>query len=214
MSSSKQLRRLTLMGIGLMIMGAAVSLVGALFVHFVGSPETNNLGEEIFSAFPRHFLLELFFQIVSLTGVFIFLAGMVVGFVYKREMTWARATIGAFVFTAVSMILLGVVPDEWLTLARANLQWDGGAFVSFVGCVPDQGLPCIELPSALIGGNELEVTWETLKDALSFGYANAVIGGIAFVMIRAQKWAKEQRDAPPPEPISEYGRPLRIAEES
>jgi hypothetical protein len=214
MSSSKQLRRLTLMGIGLMIMGAAVSLVGALFVHFVGSPEKNNLGEEIFSAFPRHFLLELFFQIVSLTGVFIFLAGMVVGFVYKREMTWARATIGAFVFTAVSMILLGVVPNEWLTLAQAKLQWDGRAFVSFVGCVPDQGLPCIELPSALIGGNELEVTWETLKDALSFGYANAVIGGIAFVMIRAQKWAKEQRDAPPPEPISEYGRPLRIAEES
>lgn len=214
MSSSKELRRLTLMGIGLMLMGAAVSLIGALFVHWAGAPEVNSLGEEIYSFFPRHFLLETLFQIVSLSGVVILLAGMIIGFVYKREITWARATIGAFVFTAVSMILFGVIPNEWLTLAQADLQWDGRAFVSFVGCPSDPGLPCIELPSALIGGNELEFTWASLKDAISFGYANAAIGGIVFAMIRIQKWAKEQRDAPPPAPISEYGRPLRMAEEN
>lgn len=202
------------MGVGLMLMGAALSLIGALFVHFAGAPERNSLGEEIFSFFPRHFMLEIVFQIVSLTGVLILLAGMVIGFVYKREMTWARASIGAFVFTAISMILFGVIPNEWLTLAQADLQWDNRPVLSFVGCPSDAGLPCIELPSALIGGNELEFSWASLKDTISFGYANVALVGIAFGMVRMQRWAKEQRDNPPPDPISEYGRPLRVAEES
>lgn len=201
------------MGIGLMLMGSAVALIGALFVHFAGAPEKNNLGEEIFTAIPRHFLLETLFQVVSLTGFLILLTGMIIGFVYKRDLTWARASIAAFVFTALSMILFGVIPNEWLTLAQAELQWDGRPFLSFVGCPADQGLPCVELPGALIGGNELEVSWAALKDIISFGYTNAAIVGVAIVMIRAQKWSKAQRDAPPPEPISEYGRPLRIAEE-
>ena len=85
--------------------------------------------------------------------------------------------------------------------------------MSFVGCPEDQGLPCLEIPGALIGNNELEFSWAGVKDAISFGYANAALGGIAFGMIRLQKWAKEQRDNPPPDPISEYGRPLRVAEE-
>ena len=213
MTSEKELRRLTLMGVGLMLAGGATSLVGALVVHFTGAPETNSVGEEIYTFAPRHFLLETVGQIISLTGMFMLLAGMVVAFVYKRELTWARASIGAFVFTSVAMILFGVIPNEWLTLAQADLQWDNRPFISFVGCPADQGLPCIELPSALIGGNQLEFSWASFKDTISFGYANVALVGMAVGMVKIQTWVKEQRDAPPPEPISEYGRPLRIAED-
>lgn len=213
MTSEKELRRLTLMGVGLMLAGAATAMIGALFVHFAGAPETNSVGEEIYAFFPRHFLLETVFQVVSLTGVLLLLAGMIVAFVWKRELTWARASIGAFVFTSLTMVLFGAVPNEWLTLAQADLQWDNRPFITFVGCPADQGLPCIELPSALVGGNVLEFSWASLKDTISFGYANVALVGIAVGMVRIQKWVKEQRDAPPPEPISEYGRPLRIAED-
>ena len=214
MSSSKEQRRLTLMGVGLMLMGAAVSLLGGLLVHFTGSPELNSLGEPIFTAFPRSFILVAFAQIVSLSGVLILLAGMVVAFVYQRDMTWARASIAAFVFTSVSMILFGIIPNQWLTFAQAELQWDGSPLVSFIGCPEEQRLACLTLPGSIVGGNQLEISWAALKDAISGGYAVAALGGVAVAIVKMQTWAKDRRDAPPPAPISEYGRPLSIAEES
>lgn len=197
MSNERELRRLTLTGIGVMALGAVITIVGSLAVHVTGANEMNTLGQEIYTFAPRGWVAVTISQLVALTGALIFLAGIIVAFVFRREMTWARATIAAFVFTALSMIFFGTIPNEWLTLAQAELQWDGRPFVT--------------IPAGLVGGNDLSISWAALKDIISGTYSIVVLGAFAVGMVKAQAWSKAQRDAPPPEPVSEYGRPIRLA---
>ncbi|MBT8212846.1 MAG: hypothetical protein KJN71_06845 [Acidimicrobiia bacterium] len=189
-------RQRQLLGIGAAAIGVALIFIGALFAHFTGLPETNNLGVEIYSFMPRGWGWQLLGQVVAVTGSQIALAGVAIGFLWKRDLTWARATIGAFLFTAEMLILFGIVPNQWLTLAQTTWQW-----------TPQKIF--ITLPSWLTLNNEVSISYSALKDIVSGTYAAVLLGAIAITMVRWQDYQKEAAAKAKETQVSIYGRPLR-----
>jgi hypothetical protein len=138
-------------------------------------------------------------QLVSLGGVLLMLGGAALGFLYDKTMTWARASIGAFLFTSLMMILYGVIPNEWLTYAQSVWEWT------------DQKV-WIRVPSGLIGGNELNISANAFKDIVSGTYVLVITVAIGAAMIAYQRRdeirANREKKALV-EDVSVYGRPLR-----
>jgi hypothetical protein len=195
MAEANELRRYRLIGVGLVGAGLVAVIVGALVAHFTSLPDRNAFDVEIYPAIPRGWLWTLVGQIVSVSGGLMFIAGAALGFLYKRELTWARAAVGAALFTATMIILFGIVPNQWLTLTQAVWEW-----------TPQKIILTIPKPLAL--NNEVRVSAAVLKDAIAGGYAVVVTGAIAVTMYQWQERAKRVETAPPPAPVSSYGRPI------
>jgi hypothetical protein len=124
------------------------------------------------------------------------MAGLAVAALYDRPMTWARAAIGAGLFTGLMMILFGVIPNQWLTLTQAELEWSSQRVF-------------VALPSAITLGSDISISYDALKDMVLQGYVLFALIGTAVVMVQWQDRAKKRAEAPPPpEPVSVYGRPL------
>lgn len=195
MTEPTELTRYTRLGIAAIVVGVVVSIVGALWAHFTGLPPTSNLGVELYPAFPRHWVWVTLGQIVSLSGAMIAMGGLALATLYQRPVTWARAAIGAGLFTGLMMILFGIVPNEWLTLTQATLEW-----------TPQKTL--FTIPPWLILGNDLSISAAVVKDAIAGTYTVALVGAVAVGMYKWQERAKKAASAPPPQPVSVYGRPL------
>jgi K+ transporter len=99
--------------------------------------------------------------------------------------------------------LFGIIPNEWLTYTQAEWEWT------------DQKL-WIQIPTSLLGGNEVNISASAFKDIIAAGYVTVVTGALAAVMIawqkrdeiianRAKKKAAEKK-------VSVYGRPLQKVE--
>lgn len=190
-----EIRKLQRIGYGLLALGSVVAIVGALFAHFTGLSEFDDLGREIYPSIPRGWLYELIGQLVSLGGTLMVVAGITIAFVYKRPLTWARASLGALSFVSLMMILFGVIPNQWLTLTQSVWEW-----------TPQKIL--VTIPPALVLGNELQISMSALKDIISATYVMIALGAVAVTMYRYQEMQKAGEKAPPPAPVSEYGRPL------
>lgn len=183
--------------------GILLAVAGGLWAHFAGLPELDDVGRELYPHIPRGgqgWESALVGQLVSLGGVLLAMGGITLAYLYEKPMTWARASIGAGLFTALMLILLGVVPNEWLTYTQSVWNWT------------DQKI-WLEIPQALVGGNELNISAAAVKDFIAGGYYVAVIVAVAVAMIRWQKRdeiraAKEKTDS---EKVSAFGRPLRKA---
>ena len=183
--------------------GAALAIIGALWAHFTGLSELDDVGREIYSHIPRGWVWVLLGQLVSMAGVFILMGGIALAFLYEKPMTWARSAVGAGLFTALTIILFGVIPNEWLTYTQAVWEWT------------DQKL-WVTIPADLIGGNEVSLSAAAVKDIIAGTYVLVATGAIAFGMIRWQKRdelraAKEKAKAAT-EAESAYGRPLQKVE--
>lgn len=198
-NGSRALTRYRRFGLIAIVVGAVTAVLGALVAHYTGLPTVDSIGQELFPSVPRGWQLELVGQIVGLTGGLLILGGITLAFVYEREMTWARAAVGALVFTTLMMILFGIVPNEWLTLAQSDLQW-----------TPQKIL--FSIPPGLVRGSEIDITFAALKDMISGGYAVAAIGGVAVAMYQWQERKKRKATEAPPQPVSRYGRPLTKVE--
>lgn len=191
------------LGVGAMAVGLALAIIGALWAHFTGLSEFDDVGREIYSHIPRGWFWVLLGQLVSMAGVFVLMAGIALAFLYEKPMTWARSAIGAGLFTALTIILFGVIPNEWLTYTQAVWEWT------------DQKL-WVTIPADLIGGNDVSLSAAAAKDIIAGTYVLVATGAIAFGMIRWQKRdelraAKEKAKAAA-EDVSVYGRPLRKVE--
>ncbi len=186
------------LGLAAMVVGLGAALLGALWAHFTALPLTDDLGRDIYSSIPRGWLWSLLGQLVSVGGVLLLLGGTAVAFLYERRMTWARAALGALLFTALMIILFGIVPNQWLTLTQAQWEWTPQKIA-------------LTIPSWLVLGNEVSISFAALKDIISGGYAAGVMGAVAFAMVRWQTRTPRELAAPAaaPEPLSAYGRPLR-----
>jgi len=188
--------------VGVAAIGAGVFLgiAGALWAHFTGLPSVDNVGRELYPAIPRGWGWELAGQLISLGGVFLAMAGATLAFLYERTMTWARAALGAFLFTALMIILYGIIPNQWLTYTQAVWEWT------------PQKL-WVTIPKALIGGNDVSISAAAVKDVVSGTYVVVVTGAVAAAMIRWQKRdeyrAAREKRAAATEPTSVYGRTLR-----
>ena len=190
-------------GVSALAIGLVLAALGALWAHFTGLPQVDDVGLELYPFLPRGWAWVLLGQLVSLGGVLLAIGGIALAFLYEKKMTWARSAIGAGLFTALMIILFGVVPNEWLTYTQAEWEWT------------DQKI-WVEIPPALIGGNEVNLSAAALKDIVAGTYVLVVTGAVAFAMIRWQKRdeirAAREKAKASAAPVSRYGRPLQKVE--
>lgn len=191
------------LGLSAMGIGLILAIAGALWAHFTGLSEFDDVGRELYPAIPRGWAWVLLGQLTSLAGTFILMAGIALAFLYDKKLTWARASIGAGLFTSLMIILFGIIPNEWLTYTQAVWEWT------------DQKI-WIKIPTDLIGGNELNISASAFKDIIAGTYALVVTGAVAAGMIAWQRRdeiqaAWEKRNASKGN-VSNYGRPLQKVE--
>lgn len=183
--------------------GLVLAVAGALWAHFTGLSEVDDVGRTLYSHIPRGWVWVLLGQLVSLAGIFIAMGGIALAYLYKKRLTWARSAIGAMLFTGLMIILYGVVPNEWLTYTQAEWEWT------------DQKL-WIQIPSSLIGGNEVNISASAIKDIIAGTYVAIITGAIGAAMIAWQKRdeliAKRAAKQAAKGNTSVYGRPLQKAD--
>lgn len=195
--SGRALVRYRRIGLGAIVIGSVTAVFGALVAHFTALPAVDALGQDLYPSIPRGWVWELVGQVICLTGGLMILAGITLAFVYGRELTWARAAIGALVFTTVMMIVFGIIPNEWLTLTQSTLEW-----------TPQKVF--ITIPPGLVRGSEINVSYAALKDIVSGTYAVVALVAVAVVMYQWQERQRRRATEPPPVPVSRYGRPLKV----
>lgn len=184
-----------IVGLGLVMAGLVVAILGGFLVHMAQAPEVNEFGQEMYPGFPRGWVVALICQIISLSGFLMILAGITFGFLHDKKLTWARAMLGALVFTGFMFILFAIIPNEMLTLFQATLEW-----------TPQKIF--LTVPSFLVLGNELSISYAALKDMIVAGYASTMLIVVPIVMYQMQVRAKKA-DEPKPDPVSRFGRPMR-----
>ena len=184
------------------VSGAALFTFGVFAAHFTGLSETNNVGQLIYPHIPRCawfeneacWVLPIASKSIAFVGSQIALAAAVFGWIWKRPVTWAGATVGAFLFTLELIILLGIVANEWLGLAQGQLDWtEQKVFIS--------------IPSWLVLNNDVHISFGALKDMIVAGYSTTVLIAVAVGAYQLQERAKKA-DQPKPQVVSGYGRPI------
>lgn len=198
-TSDNELRRYRQIGIAVSVAGFGITIIGALIAHFTGLPETDNLNRIIYPDIPRGWVYVTIGQIISISGSFLLIAGIALAYLYKRPVTWARASVGAALFVALMLILFGIIPNEWLTLTQSTLEWTPQKIA-------------VTVPPALVLNNEVSISYAAVKDIVSGTYVVVVLGAIAVIMYQWQERSKKAATAPPPTPVSTYGRPLTKVE--
>ena len=196
--TEKQSRAYLAAGLGAVVVGSVTTLLGALFAHYAALDEFDEFGREAWAWIPRGWQFELIGQVVSLTGVLLILGGITLAFLWQREMTWARASIGAAVFVSLMLIIFAIIPNQWLTLTQAVWEW-----------TPQKIL--FTVPGFLVLNNEVAISAAAVKDIVSGTYSVVMLIAVAVAMYQWQEYTKRAAAAPK-ETISEYGRPLAKVE--
>ncbi len=188
-------RKQLIAGLGLVLLGIIVAIVFSFLVHTAEADEFNEFGEAIFVGFPRGWVPALIAQTIALGGVLLAMAGIALAFLYKRQLTWARAMLGALLFAALMFVLFAIIPNQMLTIFQSTLEWTPQKIFFTV-------------PSWLVLGNDLSISYAALKDMIVAGYVTTLLILLPVVMYQWQERAKKA-DEPKPEPVSNYGRPMR-----
>jgi hypothetical protein len=183
-------------GAGLVVVGIVATIVASIAVHMAEAPPFNSFGEEIYGNFPRGWVVVLGAQTVAVGGAVMALVGLALIFVYKQTLTWARAMIGALIFTGLMFVIFAIIPNQMLTLFQSTLEWTPQRIV-------------VTVPSYLVLNNDLSISYAALKDMIVAGYATTALLVIPVIMYKWQGRA-EKADAPKPDPVSNYGRPMRV----
>jgi len=189
-------RKQLIAGIALVLLGIVVTVGASVVVHMAESPEFDDLGRELFPGVPRGWQLVTLAQMVAVGGVLVSLGGAAYGFIWQRPLTWARAMLGALLFVGLMFIIFAIIPNQFLTLTQATLEW-----------TPQKTF--VVVPAFLVLNNEVSISLAALKDMIAAGYASTMLILVPVVMYKWQEHAKK-RDLPKPDPVSAYGRPLRV----
>ena len=188
-------RRHLITGIALVVIGLVVSIGGSYLVHMAEAPDVDELGRALYPDMPRGWVVVLLTQLIALGGVLIAMAGITVGFIWGRPLTWARAMLGALVFTGLMFILFAVIPNQFLTLTQSTLEW-----------TPQKVF--ITVPAAVVMNNNVAISYAALKDMIAAGYVTTLIFAIPVFMWWWQG-REDRASQPKPTPVSNYGRPMR-----
>ncbi len=187
----------TKLGIGLtaIVVGSVVVLAASLFVHAAQAPTTDLVGNELYPLVPRGWVPATIGQLIAIGGVFLILGGATLAFVYDRPFTWARAAIGAWLFVAMVLVVFAVIPNQWVALTQASLEW-----------TPQKIL--VTVPPVLVLGSDISVSYATLSQMVIGGYPVVMLGLIATAMVVLQN-RKKAIAKTKPTPVSSFGRPMR-----
>ena len=188
-------RKQFIAGIALILLGIVVTIVASIVAHMAGSAQVDEFGRQIFPGVPRGWQMVTLAQLVAVGGVLLSMAGATYGFIWQRPLTWSRAMLGALLFAGLMFILFAIIPNEFLTLTQATLEW-----------TPQKTF--FVVPSFLVLNNEVSISLAVVKDMISAGYATTLLILIPVLMYKWQEREKKQ-DVVKPEPVSLYGRPLR-----
>ena len=190
-----------LLGLGTLLMGLAV-----LWVHFAGLPVNEFQDGEfvpfvvepaLFNEIPRGWLSKGLGYLAAFGASQMMVIGGFFLWVLNKPMTWARASIAAALTWMELVILFGIVPSEWLNLSQTDLDWSPQRIA-------------VTLPSWLVLGNDISISFAALKDAISAGYNTGLLVAAPVFAILIQKM-KDGRpaSAATEEPKSPYGRTLK-----
>jgi hypothetical protein len=190
-------------GVGLLLLA-----VGVVVTHFTGLPLKDDVGRAIYSWVPRcawfeHtatscWVLPTLGQATGFLGSQILIGAMVYGWIFDRPLTWARATVAAFLFTLEMIIIFGIVPNQWLGLTQGKLNWSEQRIL-------------FDVPAWLVLNNKVSISYSFLKDVISGGYSATMLIAILVGAYKLQVWSKH-RGEPKPATTSVYGRPVVKAE--
>lgn len=178
----------------MLVLGLLGLVVGVIWIHWSSFGRDEVV--DFMNWFPRGVIWKGIGYLIVLGATTLALSGGAVLWVLNQRMTWARATIAAFIAWIALVFYFGMVPSEWLTYAQTDLDWSSQR-VAFT------------VPPFLVLGNEVDISWAAIKDAISGGYHIVMLGVAAVLAIEIQKM-KEGRPAAaqPVEKRSPYGRPL------
>lgn len=178
-------------GWAMMVLGTAVLAVAVILVHNALAHEGTGL-----EWIPRGWFPKAIGYLLAFGASQLLIVGAALAFVLGRPMTWARATFAAFLVWMEFVLLFGIVPSEWLNLSQTDLDWSSQRIA-------------LTLPSWLVLGNQVDISWAVIKDSISMGYNLAILGGAAVFAYRLQDIGKGRpAKAEKPEKVSPYGRPL------
>ncbi len=117
----------------------------------------------------------------------------------RQPLTWPKAMLGAVLVSGFSLLALGQVPHEWITLAGSELGWGR------------RDLILIDLPIL-----PFDISRMAVRDIIAAGlYTNTFAGMVAMWLMwqrrfeMAEERAKEaEAGEPVPAGTSAYGRPV------
>lgn len=190
-------------GGGLLFLGVAGLVLGVIWIHWSSlSPTETVNGVEVpvvvdyLNWWPRGLLWKGAGYLVVLGATTMTLLGAILLWVLNQRMTWARATVAAFIAWVALVFYFGMVPSEWLNFAQTDLDWSSQRVA-------------VTIPPLLVLGNSVDISWAVIKDSIQMGYSLGMLGFAAVLAIQIQKM-KEGRpaSAAPAEKKSPYGRPL------
>ena len=193
-------------GTALLVLGTLIMGVAVVWVHYAGLPLQEFVDGEFvplvvspafFNEIPRGWLPKGLGYLVAFGASQMLVLGAFFVWVLNKPMTWARASIAATLTWMELVILFGIVPSEWLNLSQTDLDWS-----------PQK--VALEIPSWLILGNDVSISFAALKDAISAGYNTGLLVAAPVFAIMIQK-IKDGRPAKAAveAPKSPYGRTLR-----
>lgn len=192
------------LGIAGVVIGTGLLVGGTVMAHLTHLPVTDSVGRAIFPHIPRCaffepdpnacWVLPTLGQSLAFVGSQLLIAGIVIGWIFDRPLTWALAAVAAFLFTLEMIILFGIVPNEMLAITQGPLEWTGQK-IAFT------------IPPWLVLNNDVSISYGVLKDMIVAGYATTVLIALIVGAYQLQEWNK-RRGEPKAPLLSQYGRPV------
>jgi hypothetical protein len=191
------------LGWGLLALGFVTLVVSVIWIHYASFPSTELVeGQEVplvldqFNWVPRGWLSKGLAYLVIFAASQMLVVGALFVWVLNQTMTWARAVFAAVIAWVELVIIFGMVPSEWLNFAQTDLDWSGQRIA-------------LTIPSWLVLGNEVALSYAVLKDSISMGYHIVMLAASAVFALQLQKMKQgAPASAEKPEQVSPYGRPL------
>lgn len=186
----------------LMVAGSVVLVLAVWWIHYsslarttVVDGQTVPLVVDYFNWVPRGWYWKALGYLAAFGASQMLLLGAAMAFVIGRPMTWARAGFTAFITWIELVLIFGIVPSEWLSLSQTDLDWSPQRIF-------------VTIPSWVVLGNEVAISYAALKDIISGGYHVAVLGGAIVFAYKIQDFGKPRKARDKPQGVSPYGRPL------
>jgi hypothetical protein len=186
----------------MLVAGALLLIAAVLWIHYSSFPRTTEIdGVEMpvvvdyFNWIPRGWFWKSLGYLSAFASSQLLLGGAVMAFVLGEKMTWARAAFTAWLVWIEFVLIFGIVPSEWLNLSQTDLDWS-----------PQR--VALAIPSWLVLGNDVSISFAALKDIISGGYHATMLAAAGVFAYKVQEIGKPRKVAEKPAPISPYGRPL------
>lgn len=186
-------RRKTI-GTTLLILGLLGLTLGVIWIHWASYPD--DVVVDFMDWFPRGTYWKGAGYLIVFGATTLALIGASFLWLLNKKMTWARAALASIITFTALVFYFGMVPSEWLNFAQTDLDWSSQRVA-------------LEVPSWLVLGNDVELSWAFVKDNIQMVYSLGMLAFAGVLALQIQKM-KDGRpaSAAPVEQKSPYGRPL------